>query len=309
MPEDGRTDGRSFGQTVAAWVVARPQNSVLALLLTLALPVLQIVSGAVLVLILLVRGVRQAAICALVASAILVTISAVVAAPTPQVAGNLAMMLLPTLLLGVLLEQTRSLTLTLQVSVIMATAAIIAFGALVADPVAYWTPITQALVEWARDNDLHIQADALVAEPSMAADMMTLAFVLTRWAMYAVILLIGYGLARGLDGAAGDYGRFRDLNLGRVIALTMAIASVIAYALGTDWIQHVAVVLFATFWLQGLAIVHWLHGNGQLPAFVVIATYALMLVLHVFLLLALAILGYTDAWFDYRRRAAGHRND
>jgi hypothetical protein len=239
----------------------------------------------------------------------MVTVAAVVAAPLVQVAGNLAMILLPTLLLGLILERTRSLTLTLQVSVIMATAAIVAFNAAVADPIAYWAPIMQALVEWARENDLHIQADALVAEPAMAADMMTLAFVLTRWAMYAVILLIGYGLARGLDGSAGNYGRFRDLDFGRVIALTMAIASVIAYLLGTDWIQHVAIVLFATFWLQGLAIVHWLHGNGQLPAFVVIATYALMLVLHVFLLLALAILGYTDAWFDYRRRAARHRND
>jgi hypothetical protein len=36
----------------------------------------------------------------------------------------------------------------------------------------------------------------------------------------------------------------------------------------------------------------------------VIITYVLLPVLHVFLMLALAMLGYTDAWFRFRRRAA-----
>ena len=52
---------------------------------------------------------------------------------------------------------------------------------------------------------------------------------------------------------------------------------------------------------------HWMYTDGRLPLFVVIATYVLMPVLHVFLLMALALLGYMDAWFQFRRRARGQQ--
>ena len=86
--------------------------------------------------------------------------------------------------------------------------------------------------------------------------------------------------------------------------MIMAVASVIAFVSGSELVQNIAVVLFAIFWFQGLAIVHWLYVDGHLPFFVIVAAYVLLVILHVFLILALAVLGYTDAWFNYRRRAA-----
>ena len=309
MADAGRSGGRGFGQFVANWVVARPQNAVIALAATLALPILQVVSGALLVLLVLERGVRDAAIYAGIAAGLLAIVAYFAKVQADQIVLNMAVVLMPSLLFGLLLQWTRSLTLTLQVSVLLAGLVVLGFAIFVDDAVAYWQPLMEALIEWARSNDLHMQADALIAEPVMAANMMTLAFVLTRWALLAVIVLLGYALARSLERQTGNLGHFRELNLGRVLALTLASASVIAWLLGADWLQNVAIVLFATFWLQGLAVVHWLHDNGQLPAFVVIATYALMLVLHVFLMLALAILGYTDAWFDYRSRVPRKKID
>jgi len=47
--------------------------------------------------------------------------------------------------------------------------------------------------------------------------------------------------------------------------------------------------------------------DGELPLFVVIMTYVLMPILHVFLMLALAVVGYTDAWFVYRRRVSAQQ--
>ena len=47
-------------QPLAAWLVARPQNAVLALAATLLLPVLQIFSGIFMVLLILQQGVRLA---------------------------------------------------------------------------------------------------------------------------------------------------------------------------------------------------------------------------------------------------------
>jgi uncharacterized protein YybS (DUF2232 family) len=62
-------------------------------------------------------------------------------------------------------------------------------------------------------------------------------------------------------------------------------------------------VAFAVFWLQGLAILHWLHAEQRLPVFVVIMTYALLPFLNVLLVISLAVVGYMDAWFDFRARA------
>ena len=288
-------------QSVATWLVARPQNAILALAATLLLPLLQIVSGAIMVLLVLRHGVRLAVFEGAIAGLFLVAVSIVVGAPVMQIAVSIVAILLPALLLAVLLHATRSLALTMQVSAILAALAMLGFGLVVDDVVAFWEPVMAALVEWTRANDLHLQAEFLVADPAMTAEMMTLATVLTRWTICAVYLLLGYRFFSHLPGETGNYGRFCDLNFGRVIALIMALASLISYAIDVAWLQNVAVVLFMSFWLQGLAIVHWMHVDRHLPLFVVIATYVLMLILHVFLVLALAVLGYTDAWFRYRR--------
>jgi hypothetical protein len=47
--------------------------------------------------------------------------------------------------------------------------------------------------------------------------------------------------------------------------------------------------------------VHWSHGHGYLPTFAVVATYVLAPVLNIILLMGLAISGYIDAWFGFRR--------
>ena len=123
------------------------------------------------------------------------------------------------------------------------------------------------------------------------------------WTLYAATFVLGYRLYRQLPGETARYGHFRDLNLGRVIALTMAVCSIIALLSGAVWLQNIAFVMFAIFWLQGLAVVHWMHGKGILPAFAVIVVYVLMLPLSAVIVVALAVLGYIDAWFDVRRRA------
>lgn len=291
-------------KSVAAWLVARPQNAVFALAATLLLPLLQVLSGAIMVLLVLQQGVRLAVIEGLLAGGLLAMVALFAGASAVDVVFTVALTLLPAVLLGLLLQASRSLVLTMQVGAILAALAMLGFQLVVSDPVAFWQPMLSVLTEWARDNQLYEQVKVLESEPRLAADMMSLAAVLTRWTVYAIYLLLGYRAFSQLTGQGELYGRFRDLDFGRVIALSLVVASVIAWVLGLNWLQNVAVVLFAVFWMQGLAIIHWLHGEQLLPAFVVVTTYALMLILHIFLIIALAIFGYTDAWFGFRRRAA-----
>lgn len=289
-------------QPLVAWLVARPQNAVIALAATLLLPLLQMVSGVIMVLLVLKQGARLAVIEGAVAGVILVLVALVTGSPLMQILVATLSTWVPAIVLGLVLQATRSLTLTLQVSVLIAALAVLGFYVVIGDMVAYWDPVMTVLLEWTRENNLQEQAQLMESDPVMTANMLTMAIVLSSWMLYAVYLVFGYWLYKLMPGESGDYGRFSDLNFGRVIALIMALLSLLAFVSGAAWLQSVAFVLFAVFWLQGLAVVHWLHSVGNLPLLVVIMTYVLLPFLHVFLIMALAVLGYIDAWFTFRRR-------
>ncbi len=294
-------------QSVAAWLVARPQNAILGLAATLLLPVVQVLSGILMVLLVLHQGVRLALLEGLVAGTILAIVGLAVGAPFAQVVISVLTTWLPAVLFAVALQLTRSLTLTMQISVIVAVLAVAMFYAVVSDVIAFWQPILTKMVEVSREMGLDQQAELLTAEPGLIAGQMTMLVVFSSWTMYAGSCLLGYAIYRQLPGETRQYGRFRELNLGRVIALIMALTSMLAVVSGAVWLQNIAFVLFAIFWVQGLAILHWLHAEGHLPFLIVIATYASLPVLHVFVVITLAVLGYMDAWFDFRRRAAKKR--
>ncbi len=283
-------------QAIAAWLVARPQNAVLGLAVTLLLPAPQLTSGVIMVLLVLAQGVRLAVLEALMAAAVLLTVSLIFGVQVGQVVALMAGTWVPVLLLAVLLLGARSLTLTLQVSVIVAVLGMLVFYVVVADPVAFWQPYIEQMTELVRQNNLQLDTGLFSAE------VMTISAVLAFWMLYITGLLLGYALYARLPTQTAVYGRFSDLNFGRVIAFTMALASLLAFMVDANWIQSLAFVMFIMFWIQGLAIVHWMHGEGILPLAALIAVYALLPFLQVLLMTALAVFGYIDAWFGFRRR-------
>jgi hypothetical protein len=291
-------------QAVAAWLVARPLNAVLALAATISLSYLSFLSGVVLILLVLRKGPRAAFIDAVIAGGLLAIVGLVAQVPLVTVVSGAVVMWLPAMLLAVILIVTRSLTLTLQMSVILAILAMIGFFLIVDDLAGFWRSILVTIVEVWRELGLTEQADLLDGQLDAVAEQMTTIAVLTSWAVHSINCVLGYSLYRHLPGETADYGRFRDLNLGRVIAITMALASVVAVLSAAVWLQNIAFVMFFVFWLQGLAIVHWMHGEGHLPVFGVIAVYVLMPFLNVILMMGLAVVGYIDAWFRLRRPRA-----
>jgi hypothetical protein len=294
-------------QPLAAWLVARPQNAVLALTATLLLPILQIFSGIFMVLLVLKQGVRLAVVEAAIAGVLLAVVSLLAGAPVVQVLVSVLTVWVPAVVLAVILQATRSVALTLQVSALVAAAVVLGFHVVIDDMTAFWQPVIAFMVDWARESKLHEQVQLIESDPALVAHTLTIVFVLSSWTMYALYLLFGYRYSTAVPDESAKYGRFCDLNFGRVIALITALLSVLAFASGMAWLQSVAIVLFMIFWMQGLAVVHWMFVDGELPLFVVIMTYLLMPFLHVFMFLALAVVGYTDAWFRYRRRATAQQ--
>lgn len=287
---------------IAAWLVARPQNAVLGLAVALLLPFAQVFGGAVMVLLALELGLRRATITALVTTGLLTLIALVVGPSASQMLANVLITLVPALLLAGLMLRWKSLTLTLQVSAIAAMCATLAFYLVLGDPAPYWEEILGFVAEVFRDAGLTQQADLLAQEKSRIAPQMTMLVVVTSWSMYVLVLLLGYAVFQLLPGRSGAFGRFSDLNFGRVLALVMALASVTAVLIGSVWLQNFAFVTFAVFWIQGLSIVHWLHAQKRLPVVLLFAVYALLPLLNALMVMALAVVGYMDAWFDFRTR-------
>ena len=281
---------------IAKWLVARPHNAVLGLAVTLLLPAPQITSGAIMALLVLAQGTRLAVIEAFVAAAILAVTSLILGGTLTSVIVLMAGTWVPVMLLALLLVTMRSLTLTLQVSVIVAVATMLLFQVAVPDPAAFWQPYLNVMEAVIRENGLQLDTSMLTAE------VMTISAVLVFWMLYTAALLIGYWLYRGLPRETVDFGRFRDLNFGRVIAFTLALVSLLAFVIDVAWLSNVAFIVFVMFMMQGLAIVHWLHGEGVLPVIAVVSVYLLMPFLQVLLVVVLAMIGYTDAWIGFRHR-------
>lgn len=293
-------------QAVAAWLVARPLNAVLALAATISLAWFSFLSGVVVVLLVLHKGVRVAMIDVAGAAALMVVVGVIAKVPLATIVVGALAIWVPALLLATLLQFTRSLTLTLQTSVLIAVLAMIAFFLLAGDVNEFWRTVLVSIVEVWREMGLTNQADLLVAEMDTIVQQMTMVAIVTSWSVHVASCVLGYKLFRALPETSDRFGRFRDLNFGRVIALLMALASIGAFLSGAVWLQNIAFVLFAVFWIQGLSIVHWLHGEGHIPIFGVIAVYVLMPFLNAILLMGLAVTGYIDAWFGFRRTSAAH---
>lgn len=294
---------------IAGWLTARPWNAVLGLALTLMLPFAQIVSGATMVLLVLAQGARTATLIALAAAAVLSGLQAVFGNPVPPLLINAALVWLPVALLAALLRQSRSITLTLQVSAIVAVLATVGFYVALGDPTAFWTAKLAQIATVFEQSGLTQYATSLNAQREMIAPQMTMVFVATSWSMIVLVTVMGYALFQQLPDRKAVFGRFSELSFGRVLAVLMAVTSLAAFATSISVLQNLAFVLLAIFWVQGAAVMHWLHSDGPLPFLAIVAMYALLPFLNALLVMGLAVLGYTDAWFGYRPRINAARRD
>jgi hypothetical protein len=289
-------------QPVASWLVARPQNAVLGLAATLLLPFAQVISGAVMVLLVLQQGLRTALLESAAALAILAVVSLLLNAPLAQLLLNALVTWLPVMLLATVMLRSRSLTLALQLAAIVAIVATLGFFLVLGDPTVFWSEVLTRLAAFFAGLGLQEQAELLATQTALLAPQMTMVVVSASWSIIVLVLALGYALYGALPGKSASFGRFCDLNFGRVLALTMALTSVASMFAGAAWLKNIAFVAFVIFWIQGLAMVHWLHVERRMHVVVVIGVYAALFLLSALVVIALAVVGYADAWFGLRNR-------
>lgn len=268
------------------------------------LPFSQVVSGTVLAFLVLQQGPVRAMSQAFFAAGLLAAIALLTKASALQVIANGVVTWFPVLLLAGLLRHWRSVNLALQVSVIVAVLIMLAFFIATGDPTEFWKAVLTELSPIFAELGFQEQADALLTQQDLLAPQMTILVTFTSWSMVVGVTLLGLAVVQRMPGQDGRYGRFRDFSFGRVLAIAMAVVSLLAMVSGATWLQNIAFLLFAVFWVQGLAIAHWLRAESRIPGVVLVMVYILLPLLNIVMILGLAIAGYADAWFDYRRRLA-----
>ncbi len=290
-------------QRIAAWLVARPERAVFVLIATFPLPFTQFLGSAILVLLVLSRGITRAAQVAGIAFVAILVMTLVTTVPLQNLMQIALMIWLPGILLALLLQRTRSLTLSLQITVLAALVVVVGLYVVLGDSSAYWQEVIKEFAGLLRDDDKLQEADLIIQLLPYAPYMR--GFVVSiGWLLHVVAFLAGYVAYVSLPGKSDGFGRFSELNFGRVLALVLALTSIAAMASAAVWLENFAFVLFVTFWLQGLAMLHWLRARGRLPSILLAAIYVLTVPFGPLLVPTVGVMGYTDAWFDYRPRIA-----
>ncbi|MEM6819983.1 MAG: hypothetical protein AAF578_14460 [Pseudomonadota bacterium] len=199
------------------------------------------------------------------------------------------------------LKRTRSLTFTIQLSLLAFLGAVIVFWVMVDDASAFWRPLLDQLFAPVLRTDLSraetLELSANLDELSKVA---TGAIAGGLWLMFAAALSFGNFLwDAGSDNSRERYGRFCDVNLGRALAALLLVLAVTVSLMGSVGVlMNLAIVCFTAFTLHGVALAHWGRVRWELPWFALVPVYLVFIVAWPIYPVA----GYIDAWFNFSQR-------
>ena len=265
-------------------------------------------SGALLALVTLARGFREGL---LVASLSLLAVVAAFAALGVQPQPVLTTMLtawVPIVALATLLGLRGSLTLCVQVAVLLVTAAVTLAVVSMGDPTVFWRSVfNDQVIPWMNDRGLPVQVsgDALDA----------LALQMTGFAAgFAMLVTLAHlFLARWMQSLVerpGGFGaEYHELRMGLVVGVLAGLAFTLNAVINVAVIQNVAWVFIAAFYLQGLAVVHSMVATLDAGRVWLVVLYVFMALQFPIVAVLLAGLGFVDNWTDLRARMRRSRQD
>lgn len=292
-------------QQIAAWLTGPWFRASLVMAALLLLPGTPLLSGAVAVLQVARRGFVPglAPIAGAVALvALVVAVAGAGADPTGAVVMAASMLGGCAVLAGVM-RRVGSLTLAMQVGLLVALLGVSGVFLAVDDPAAMWAGALQAALDMLAQRGLNFaQPDRLIALSVVMTGMAWAA----AWYAVSIMLVLGHMLLVAAEPDKLSWGRFREVNLGRVIAIALAVMSVLAAVSQSQWLVNLAMLMLLAFGLHGVALVHRVVHRLRLPQLVLVVFYVLLLLplpaqIVVVVSCSVCVAGYVDAWFNLDR--------
>jgi len=270
-------------------------------MLSLILPPLSYISGALVALVTMRRGISEGAVIAVI-SAVVLTLVAQLSTGSMVIGFVFAIMVwLPVWILSIVLRQTVSMMLTVSVAALIAAIAVVGFHVMVTDTLSWWLNIIDQLAasisksggdathfEVMRENIAQFMTGLMATAFFLS---MILSLFLGRW-WQAILYNPG--------GFKTEFHAFRlDKTAAIVGSLILIWASVnsVPGSLAID--LSFVVSVFGS--VAGLALIHHFVAVRQMNRAWIITLYLLLMFVAPQLLLILAIVGFADAWLDIRR--------
>jgi len=262
-----------------------------------ALPLLFWVSGGVLALITLRRGVIEALMVLAGASAVLLPIYAVVLGTPMAILQPLALIWMPVIALAQILRQSVSLPMTLQAGAILAAVGVVAFYGLHGDPAAFWQGTLQSLAQMLSGGQPGPEWEQAAAQ---LAPRLTGLWVSNMLAIATVCLLLGRWWQALLYNPGGFRSEFHTLRFAAWFAAVALLAVLGGWITGPGLLTDLGLVLGAMFLLQAMAVAHALVAQRGWHTGWLIGFYLILPLM----LRPAAMLGVADAFVDFRARFA-----
>jgi len=291
-------------KALAAYVMrGRSQAALLSSLfavLSMILPPLSYISGAIVALVTMRRGIGEGGLIAIIATLALAIMSHF-STGNMIIAMVFAMMVwLPVWILAVVLRQTISLPLTLAVATMLVMVVMIVFHMAVGDTVLWWREVLDKVFAEALEQPGMADISVMLENtPQFMTALMATAFFIS---MVASVCLARWWQA-ALYNPGGFQTEFHAIRLDRPVAifgtliLVWASISATPGSIATDF----AIIIGVYASVAGMALVHHWVATTQANKGWLILMYLLLAFIAPQILVVLAIFGFADAWLDVRR--------
>jgi len=286
------------------WVMAtRWRASAVTAALAL-LPFTGMLASALLALVVLLHGLREGLLVALVAAGGVAVLDLLAGTGTGRVVALLAINWLPVIGLAAVLARTVSLARTLQIAGIAGIGVVVGvFAAAGGDPAEFWLEVLRdrvlpLLEQIGMPMNREVMDEAL---PQMAMLMTGLAAAF--WAVgHFITLLLGRWWQARLVNPGGFRMEFHSLRLGGAATMIGSLGFIAGMLLDSALLTNVALVLVMMFAIQGLAVLHGVAGNAKLHWGWLVPPYVFLVMLPPHMVALLAVMGFIDHWVDFRGR-------
>lgn len=214
---------------------------------------------------------------------------------------------LPVFLLARLLRQTESQGIALTAAGAMSALALTGIHLLMADPVAWWAAQFERWIgRPIRESNPDFTPEMLERfDEVMAVMSLPVATIASAMLTAMLTLWLARWMHASLDNPGGFGKEFRALRLDRrvaYVAVALSLLSVVAGQFAHGLFLGLLVLVINMYTIQGIALVHAVvHKRGASVAWLV-AMYVAIVMLEPAATLGLALTGFSDAWFDFRRR-------
>jgi hypothetical protein len=215
---------------------------------------------------------------------------------------------LPVLLLAQVLRQTESQGTTLTAAGGIGALVLVGIHLLTADPVAWWrVKLEHFVAQPIREANPDLAPELLkqLDEAMQGMSILMLSLPAATVVGTMLILWLARWMHATLDNPGGFGKEFRALRVDRRVAfagVALALLAILAGNFAGGLFRGLLVLVIIVYTIQGIALVHAVvHKRGASVGWLA-AVYLGIVIVPPAAILGLALTGFSDTWFDFRRR-------